>query len=186
MRMATTIASVTRLRFTWPMPPEMSQTTTNTAAMPRTVSRIFGTRGWWSFGSGGALRSAIRAWGTASKAMKRKIVGMANDVVAKRPDQSRKLVWNVTASPRRIAPRKVRGRLRSRPTIAAANALMISRVSASTWSPSSDTSRIPDTAAIAEPIAHDSIDAASGRAPWRPARLRLSTTARIVTPMRVR
>ena len=45
---------------------------------------------------------------------------------------------------------------------------------------------MPETAAIDDPIAHASIDAASGRAPWRPARLRLSTTARIVTPMRVR
>src|SRR6266513_2638317 len=60
MRMATTSASVTRLRFTWPMPPEMSQTTTNTTAMPSTVSRIFGTRGWWSFGSGGARRDGER------------------------------------------------------------------------------------------------------------------------------
>ena len=70
--------------------------------------------------------------------------------------------------------------------MAAANALMISSVSASTWSPSSGTSRMPEIAAIDDPIAHASIEAASGRAPWRPARLRLSTTARIVTPMRVR
>ncbi len=118
--------------------------------------------------------------------MNRKIVGIANDVVLKRPDQSRKLVWNVTVSPSRIPPMYVSGRLRRRPTMAAANALMISSVSASTWRPSSDTSRMPETAAIAEPIAHASIEAASGRAPWRPARLRLSTTARIVTPMRVR
>ncbi len=70
--------------------------------------------------------------------------------------------------------------------MAAANALMIRNVSASTWRPSSGTSRMPEIAAIDEPIAHASIEAASGRAPWRPARVRLSTTARIVTPMRLR
>ncbi len=99
-----TIASVTRLRFTWPMPREMNHTTRNTAAMPSAVSRIFGTRGWWSFGSGGARRSAIRACGTARRAMNRKIVGIAKDVVEKRPDQSRKFVWNVTTRPSRIPP----------------------------------------------------------------------------------
>ncbi len=36
--------------------------------------------------------------------MNRKIVGIANDVVAKRPDQSRKFVWNVTTMPSRIPP----------------------------------------------------------------------------------
>jgi hypothetical protein len=100
----TTIASVIRLRFTWPMSREMNHTTPNRTTMPAAVSESRGTRGWCSFGFGASRRSSIRACGSARRARNRKIVGIANWTVLNRPDRSRKLIENVRMSPRRIPP----------------------------------------------------------------------------------
>ena len=81
----------------------------------------------------------------------------------------------------------VSGRLFSRPMIAAANADRISRVSVCTSRVASSSARkMPATAAIDEPSAHENIETRPGLMPLRPASSRLSTTARIATPRRVR
>ena len=71
--------------------------------------------------------------------------------------------------------------------IAAANASMMSRVRVCTSSDASSSARkIPAMAAIPDPSAHENIDTRPGFTPFRPASSRLSTTARIATPRRVR
>ena len=84
-------------------------------------------------------------------------------------------------------PAKVIGRLFSRPMIAAANAARINSVSVCTSRvASSSAKKMPAIAAIDEPSAHENIDTRPGLMPLRPASSRLSTTARMATPRRVR
>ena len=71
--------------------------------------------------------------------------------------------------------------------IAAANASMISSVSVSIDSVESSSARkMPASAAIDVPSAHENCEVSPGRAPLSAASSRLSTTARIATPRRVR
>ena len=83
-------------------------------------------------------------------------------------------------------PTNVHGRLRSRPMIAAANASTMNSVSTSTRRPTLGASRIPAIAAIDDPSAHASDDTRPGRTPFSAASSRLSTTARMATPVRLR
>jgi hypothetical protein len=89
-------------------------------------------------------------------------------------------------SPTISAPRKVSGRLRNRPTAAAENAVTISRVrviGSRFWM---GAMRMPAMAARAAPSAHENIETSAGRPPLSWSSDRSSTTARIVTPTRVR
>ena len=71
--------------------------------------------------------------------------------------------------------------------IAAANASTMKRVSVSTLRLLSSSARkMPATADIDVPSAHANCDVRPGRAPLSAARPRLSTTARIETPRRLR
>ena len=90
------------------------------------------------------------------------------------------------ATPMMSPPANVHGRLRRRPMIAAANVSTMKSVSVSTRSPTFGARRIPAMAAIIEPNAHASAETRPGRTPLSPASSRLSTTARIATPVRLR
>ncbi len=71
--------------------------------------------------------------------------------------------------------------------IAAANASTMSSVNVSMLSVLSSSARkMPAIAAIEAPRAHEVAETRPGRTPLSPARSRLSTTARIATPIRVR
>ena len=71
--------------------------------------------------------------------------------------------------------------------MAAANAARMSRVRVCTSRVASSSARkMPATAAIADPSAHENMETRPGRTPFRPASSRLSTTARMATPRRVR
>ena len=152
--------------------------------MPRTATLIFGMRGaTWRI----AFFPSIRAWGRNSSARNSMICGMASGAVVHRPVQLRKFCWNSKTSPINNPPKNVNGRLFNRPMIAAANAARISSVRVCTSRVASSSARkMPATAAIAEPNAHENIETIPGLMPLRPASSRLSTTARIATPSRVR
>ncbi len=152
--------------------------------MPNAAVRSFGIRGaTWRI----AFFPSMRAWGRNSNARNSMICGMASGAVVQRPVQLRKFCWNSNTSPMSRPPAKVSGRLFSRPMIAAANAAMISNVSVCTSRVASSSARkMPATAAIDEPSAHENIETRPGLMPLRPASSRLSTTARMATPRRVR
>ncbi len=78
------------------------------------------------------------------------------------------------------------GRLLSWAMAAAAAATTISRARFSTTSPVSGAMRMPARPAVMQPSAHEAPLTTEGLAPVSPARLRLSTTARIEMPRRVR
>ena len=83
-------------------------------------------------------------------------------------------------------PAKAHGRLLSRAMAAAAAATMMMRVRFSTTMPVSGAMRMPARPAVMAPSAQADTLITEGRAPVRPARSRLSTTARIEMPSRVR
>ncbi len=125
-------------------------TTTNTAAAMY-VSRIDGSANRSRVRNATAPRS--RSCGRTSRTMNSRIIGTA---MRKLPPQSqffgntpvgRSNAMRV-ANPSTTAPTKVNGRLRSRPNMAAANALMTSRVSSVALSdpPSNGVMRIPASA----------------------------------------
>ena len=152
--------------------------------MPSAAILIFGIRG-------ATLRMAflpsMRAWGRNSSARNSMICGIASGAVVQRPVQLRKFCWNSNTRPISSPPMNVSGRLLSRPMIAAANAERISNVSVCTSRVASSSARkMPATAAIDEPSAHENIETRPGLMPLSPASSRLSTTARIATPRRVR
>jgi hypothetical protein len=89
-------------------------------------------------------------------------------------------------SPSTTAPTKVIGKLRNRPNMAAAYALTMTTVSAMWFIVAIGAMRMPASAAREQPIAHASAAERSGRAPWRRASGRLSTEARMSSPVRVR
>ena len=87
--------------------------------------------------------------------------------------------------PTTIAPTNTSEKLRSRPKIAAAYALMMSSDSVPASSGTSGAMRMPPSAASDEPMAHANIETRCGRAPFRVASGRSSTAARIAMPIRV-
>ena len=94
----------------------------------------------------------------------------------------------VPASPRTTAPTNVRGMLRNRPNMAAANASITKSVNmfASSVPPLIGVIRMPARTASVEPIAQDSAARRSGLWPLRRNSSGSSTTPRIATPARVR
>ena len=119
--------------------------------------------------------------------MKSMIVGNASGTLVQRSENLRNEPIHCVASARISAPRYVNGRLRNRPTTAAANAVMIRNVSVVVdMSAVSGASRMPASAASEQPSAHAKLESTDDRAPPSAARSRLSTTARIAIPMRVR
>ena len=91
-----------------------------------------------------------------------------------------------SANPMSRAPSTVRGRLRSRPIAAAARAMMMMSLRFCGLNSTSGAMRIPARAASPLPRAHAVDDSRLARAPLSSVRSRLSTTARIATPVRVR
>ncbi|KJF23088.1 hypothetical protein SZ00_00002 [Rhodococcus sp. AD45] len=93
----------------------------------------------------------------------------------------------VPARPRTTAPTNVRGILRSRPNIAAANASITNSVNmfASRVPPLIGVIKIPANTANVDPIAHDNAAKRSGLWPFRRNKSGSSTTPRIATPARV-
>ena len=87
-----------------------------------------------------------------------------------------------------MAPTKVRGRLLSRPNMAAAKASMTSRVRALALmaEPWIGVMRMPARAARKAPPAQEMVARRSGRPPLSWSRSGSSTTARMATPERVR
>ncbi len=87
-----------------------------------------------------------------------------------------------------MAPMKVRGRLLSRPNMAAAKASITSRVRALALMavPWMGVMRMPARAARKAPPAHEMVARRSGRPPLSCSRSGSSTTARMATPERVR
>ena len=85
-----------------------------------------------------------------------------------------------------MAPTTASGRFLSAPNAAAAKAMMTTLFKVAGSSPSSGAMRMPPSAPIMEPSAHEVDDTTLGRAPLRAASSRLSTTARIAVPIRVR
>ena len=87
-----------------------------------------------------------------------------------------------------MAPTKVRGRLLSRPNMAAAKASITSRVRALALmaEPWIGVMRMPARAARKAPPAHEMVARRSGRPPLSWSRSGSSTTARMATPERVR
>ncbi len=83
---------------------------------------------------------------------------------------------------------KVRGRLRSRPNMAAAMASRTNkvRVLTSRAPPLIGVISTPASAASAPPMAHEMAARRSGRPPFSSSSAGLSTTARMATPVRVR
>ncbi len=119
--------------------------------------------------------------------MKSMIVGSASGTFVHRSENLRNEPAHWVDSARISAPRYVSGRLRRRPTTAAENAVMTSSVSVVVdMSAVSGASRMPASAASEHPRAHATLESSVDRAPPRAASSRLSTTARIATPMRVR
>ena len=150
---------------------------------PRAASQTWGTRA--------CRRAALRpivmgADGSASNATNSTSMGMACGTPDHRPLKSRNVSENAESRPRSRPPAIVRGRLRSRPMIAAANAFTMRSVSPSMLISTSGARRMPASAASDEPIAHASDEARAGLAPCNAARVGLSTTARIARPMRER
>ncbi len=92
------------------------------------------------------------------------------------------------AKPSTTAPTNVIGRFRSRPNIAAANALITSRVRRVELSepPWNGVIRMPASAESATPSIQLTSETRSGRTPLSSSNGRSSTTARIDTPTRVR
>ena len=184
MMNAVSRASVIVRMSTRPAISERATTTANRMTMPSVAIRSLGMRGR-------TLRIAflpsMRACGRNSRARNSMICGMARGAVVQRPVQLRKFCWNSNTRPINKPPANVRGRLLSRPMIAAANAARISRVSVCTSRVASSSARkMPATAAIDDPSAHENIETRPGLIPLRPASSRLSTTARMATPRRVR
>ena len=145
---------------TRPMFSASTATTTNRITMPRVAMRSFGIRG-------ATLRIAffpsMRACGRNSNARNNMICGIANGAVTQRPVQLRKFCWNSNTSPINRPPKKVIGRLFKRPMMAAANAAMINSVRVCTSRVASSSARkMPATAAIDDPSAHENIE--TGRA----------------------
>ena len=179
-------ASVSRRRLVVSSPPNSATrtTTATSAAIPPTERRRSGIRGTRCFGI--RRPASMRASGSASSARKRITAGIATAAVLQRPPHWRKFRAKLCAMPITRPPTNVHGRLRSRPMIAAANASTMKSVNASTRNPTFGASRIPAIAAIIVPSAHASAETRPGRIPCRPASSRLSTTARMATPVRLR
>ncbi len=179
-------ASVSRRRLVGSRPPNCATnaTTSTSAAMPTTARRRLGTFGTRCFGT--SRPTSRRASGSASNATKRITAGIAVDAVPHRPPHCRKLRAKLCVTPMISPPTNVHGRLRSRPMIAAANASTMKSVNTSTRNPTLGASRMPAIAAIDEPRAHANDDTRPGRTPCNAASSRLSTTARIATPVRLR
>ena len=143
------------------------------------------------------VRAAIaprrRSWGNTSSTTNRSSIGTAR---RKLPPQSNDVGirplgrWNAmrVAKPRTTAPTNVIGRFRSRPNMAAANALMTRRVSKVELSepPWNGVMRIPASAESETPIIQLTSEMRSGRAPLSSSNDPSSTTARIETPTRLR
>jgi hypothetical protein len=87
-----------------------------------------------------------------------------------------------------MAPMKVRGKLRSRPNMAAAMESRTSNVKVVTSKvpPPIGVMRMPASAASAPPRAHEIAASRSGRPPFISNSAGLSTTARMATPVRIR
>ncbi len=128
----------------------------------------------------------MRASGRRSSATNRITAGIATVAVLQRPPHCRKFRATLCAIPITSPPTNVHGRLRRRPMIAAAKASTMKRVSASTRRPMFGARRIPAIAAIVEPSAHANAEIRPGRTPLSAASSRLSTTARMATPVRLR
>jgi len=84
-----------------------------------------------------------------------------------------------------MAPTKVSGRFRSRPSMAAAKLLSTSRVRLTTSSEKVEAVRIPASPPRAAPIIHDRALSAWGLPPLSPMSSRSSTTPRMAVPTRV-
>ncbi len=179
------MASAKRLRFVGDRKRLTTAITTNSVTMPITVSFTVETRSVRPTMLSRANFSG--ASGSSNNATNSIAVGIAAGAVAQRPPNSRNVCEYCNARARINAPRYVSGRLRMRPTAAAANDVMISSVSGPLVDmPVSGASRIPESAASEQPSAHEKLETLDDRAPARLARPRLSTTARIATPRRVR
>ena len=143
---------------------------TKSAIIPSTVSRTVAMRSVRRTTL--SLANWSEACGSSSSTTNSITVGIAAGVVAHRPPNWRNDCDHCTARARINAPRYVSGRLRSRPTAAAANAGMISRASGPLVDmPASGASRIPASAASEQPRAHEKLETSSARAPVRLARL---------------
>ena len=179
------IASANWLRFVGERNALTTTITRNNTPMPSTVSRTVEIRSVRRTTLSRANWSL--ACGSSSNTTSSITVGIAAGAVAHRPPNCRNVCDHSIARARISAPRYVSGRLRIRPTAAAANDVMISNVSGPLVDmPASGARRMPASAAREQPSAHEKLDTSSERAPTRLARPRLSTTARIDTPRRVR
>ena len=119
------------------------------------------------------------------RAARRRLPAQSNDVGMSPVGRSNAMR---VAKPSTTAPTKVSGRLRSRPNMAAANALMTSSVNsvALREPPVNGVIKMPARAERPTPIIQLTSETRSGRAPFSSSNGRSSTTARIETPTRVR
>ena len=85
-----------------------------------------------------------------------------------------------------MAPTTAKGRFLSAPNAAAAKAMMTTLLRVAGSSPNSGAMRIPPKAPNMDPSAHEVDDTRLGRAPLRAANSRLSTTALMAVPIRIR
>ena len=118
--------------------------------------------------------------------MNKMIAGMASGAYEKSGPNRRYWPVNALTRPMIMPPANAQGRLLSWAMAAAANAMTMSRVRFSTTMPVSGAMRMPATPAVMQPRAQEAPLMTFGLVPLSPASVRLSTTARIATPVRER
>ena len=99
---------------------------------------------------------------------------------------ARYLVASEAMTPTASPPRKVNGRLENRPMATAPKAWTTSSVRRAASRPRTGAMRMPDAAAKVAPMTHAAVRTRVGSVPTMSSSVGLSTTARIVTPSRLR